>query len=321
MLRCRVAAWSATWLAFLFGVAVTWGCGGDGAATVPTDRAPAGSVAPVPSSPGPAGPSVPAPAATSEPAATATTSVAPPTDAQARRFFRRLQRAVETGRVEEGELLSLRRWPLPKGLGEEQLSLTSGAQAGSAFRLERRIRSGEASQTVLPARGAEVRELASLVLRALDGRWTAAPVAAPAGKRLEVTVVAGEERRTVVLPLQGAPAHLLALEHHTEALVQRLLATGYRVGGPAAPQPPTSGKTMRKHVGDARMLADGTIVLTLRSDPTVDGVYTGPMRYTYAPSHPRYAAISKHVGPLEPDGPEVLVRPFPEDDDVEETTP
>lgn len=308
--------------AYGMGLWLLGSCGGDGV-TVPTERAPAGTVVSVPSSPGPADsvPAAPAPAPSAE--ATATTSVAPPTDAQARPFFRRLQRAAETGRV-EGQLLRLRRWPRSKGFEEELLSLTSGAKVGAAFRLERRTRSGKVSQTVLLAPGKEVRELARLVLHALDGRWTAAPAPAPSGKRLEVTVVAGQERRTVVLPLEGASALVLSLARHTEALVRRLLATGYRTGGAtAAPHPPSSpsDKTMRKYIGDARMLADGTIVLMLRSDPKVDGVYTGPMRYTYAPSHPRYAAISKHVGPLEPDGPEVLVRPFPEDDDVEESKP
>jgi hypothetical protein len=61
-------------------------------------------------------------------------------------------------------------------------------------------------------------------------------------------------------------------------------------------------------IGTARMDADGTIVLRLIArDP---GGARGEALMRYPPSHPEYAAILRHVGPLRP-GEERPVAPWP----------
>ena len=61
-------------------------------------------------------------------------------------------------------------------------------------------------------------------------------------------------------------------------------------------------------IGVASQEADGTIVLTLRAT----GAGTGDGLLRYPPSHPQYAAVKAHVGPIPPSG-SVPVKPFPDD--------
>jgi hypothetical protein len=62
-------------------------------------------------------------------------------------------------------------------------------------------------------------------------------------------------------------------------------------------------------IGTARMEADGTIVLQLIArDP---GGARGEALLRYPPSHPDYARILRHVGPLRP-GEERAVAPWPD---------
>lgn len=62
-------------------------------------------------------------------------------------------------------------------------------------------------------------------------------------------------------------------------------------------------------IGDARMLEDGTVVLTLRAEDGEGAVGSGQLRY--APNHPEYAQILQHLGGLKP-GQAKAVAPFPE---------
>jgi hypothetical protein len=72
-----------------------------------------------------------------------------------------------------------------------------------------------------------------------------------------------------------------------------------------APPPPSAPEP----IGTARMEADGTIVLRLIArDP---GGARGEASMRYPPSHPDYAAILHHVGPLRP-GEERPVAPWPD---------
>jgi len=77
-----------------------------------------------------------------------------------------------------------------------------------------------------------------------------------------------------------------------------------------APVPPPAGAPAGApaSIGTARMEADGTIVLRLIArDP---GGARGEALVRYPPSHPEYAAILRHVGPLRP-GEERPVAPWP----------
>jgi len=61
-------------------------------------------------------------------------------------------------------------------------------------------------------------------------------------------------------------------------------------------------------IGDAAMLADGTIVMDLRATLGGSGL-VGDARLTFPPDHPRYAAVRAHLPGLRPGG-SVLVPPF-----------
>ncbi|MFO0561262.1 MAG: hypothetical protein U0269_24805 [Polyangiales bacterium] len=77
---------------------------------------------------------------------------------------------------------------------------------------------------------------------------------------------------------------------------------------PSAPTPntapaPTStndGATSRAEptIGEARMLADGTLVLDLESSDLRDSIGAGSFRYPTV--HPQYEEILAHVGPMQP---------------------
>jgi hypothetical protein len=73
---------------------------------------------------------------------------------------------------------------------------------------------------------------------------------------------------------------------------------------------PTGAGSQRSAVADAigvaTQEADGTIVLALRAPGSV-----GDAQLRYPPSHPDYAMIKAHVGPI-PSGGSVPVRPFPQ---------
>ncbi|HEU4412979.1 MAG TPA: hypothetical protein VFS43_47495 [Polyangiaceae bacterium] len=84
-------------------------------------------------------------------------------------------------------------------------------------------------------------------------------------------------------------------------------------GPPAAPSSPASARAAPPImsptptlIGDAKMLDDGTIVLDLRHPAWV--------RVTYAPTHPEYASVLRHVGGLRP-GESKGVPPWPDDID------
>lgn len=62
-----------------------------------------------------------------------------------------------------------------------------------------------------------------------------------------------------------------------------------------------------EYIGTAWMEPDGTITMQLRAEgPGVVGMGT----LTYPTSHPNYAEVLAHLGPMKP-GDEVAVRPFP----------
>lgn len=62
-------------------------------------------------------------------------------------------------------------------------------------------------------------------------------------------------------------------------------------------------------IGTATEEADGTIVLNLRA--TGAGGAVGDGQFRYPKTHPQYATIKAHVGPI-PKGGSVMVKPFPE---------
>ena len=64
-------------------------------------------------------------------------------------------------------------------------------------------------------------------------------------------------------------------------------------------------------IGTATLASDGTITLTLYA--TGAGGDRGEGVLTYPPSHPNYAEVKAHIGPLTP-GEVVLVKPWPDDD-------
>jgi hypothetical protein len=57
------------------------------------------------------------------------------------------------------------------------------------------------------------------------------------------------------------------------------------------------------------MLADGTIVLTLRAQDKASGGL-GDAQFNYPPDHAQYKSILQHIGLLRP-GETKLVKPFP----------
>jgi hypothetical protein len=61
-------------------------------------------------------------------------------------------------------------------------------------------------------------------------------------------------------------------------------------------------------IGAATQEADGTIVLMLRA---IGPDAIGDALLRYPPTHPQYAMIKAHVGPIPP-GKSVSVRPFPQ---------
>jgi len=67
--------------------------------------------------------------------------------------------------------------------------------------------------------------------------------------------------------------------------------------------------TEAETIGSATEEADGTIVLRLRA--TGAGGAVGDGRLRYPRTHPRYAMIKAHVGPI-PAGGSVAVKPFPD---------
>lgn len=69
-----------------------------------------------------------------------------------------------------------------------------------------------------------------------------------------------------------------------------------------------TGQDSTRPIGSARMLADRTIVLTLRAET---GGVIGDAQFIYKTSDPQYEAISKHIGRMRP-GTEKIVLPFPE---------
>ncbi len=73
-------------------------------------------------------------------------------------------------------------------------------------------------------------------------------------------------------------------------------------------RPATQAETHPESIGVASQEADGTIVLNLRA--TGEGT-VGDAQFRYPPSHPQYAMIKAHVGPISP-GKSVSVRPFPQ---------
>jgi hypothetical protein len=68
-----------------------------------------------------------------------------------------------------------------------------------------------------------------------------------------------------------------------------------------APQPAAPDATSsraRPAIGEARMLADGTLVLELRGDDARDSINGGEFRYPRV--HPQYDEVLAHVGPIAP---------------------
>lgn len=66
---------------------------------------------------------------------------------------------------------------------------------------------------------------------------------------------------------------------------------------------------MSASIGQAHMLADGTIELWLRAEGP--GGMRGDAKFSYPPTHPQYQQILKHVGSLEP-GATRPVPPWPD---------
>lgn len=101
-----------------------------------------------------------------------------------------------------------------------------------------------------------------------------------------------------------------------ELLITSLLVS-FSLAGTActkqAPIPDIQGKVMQEHqderpIGNAKMLADETLVLTLRAET---GAAVGHAEFQYAKNDPEYARILKHIGGLKP-GEEKQVPPFPD---------
>jgi hypothetical protein len=69
-----------------------------------------------------------------------------------------------------------------------------------------------------------------------------------------------------------------------------------------------TGKAQQS-IGVAKMLADGTIVMSLRAEGPGGIVGEGQMRYPK--SHPNYAEVLQHLGGMKP-GEEKPVPPWPD---------
>jgi hypothetical protein len=67
------------------------------------------------------------------------------------------------------------------------------------------------------------------------------------------------------------------------------------------------GTITQGSIGSARMLVDGTLELQLRAEDGRGAVGEGLFRY--GTTHPQYAQVLAHVGPIQP-GEERAVRPF-----------
>jgi hypothetical protein len=69
---------------------------------------------------------------------------------------------------------------------------------------------------------------------------------------------------------------------------------------PAQPPATSEGSTSANTntIGEARMLADRTLVLELRGDDLRDSMGTGEFRYPTV--HPQYDEILAHLGPMQP---------------------
>ena len=76
-------------------------------------------------------------------------------------------------------------------------------------------------------------------------------------------------------------------------------------GGPQKADPPVTNP-QEDNIGVATQEADGTIVLQLRASGA-GAVGDGLLRYP--PTHPNYAEVKAHVGPIPP-GKSVPVKPF-----------
>lgn len=63
-------------------------------------------------------------------------------------------------------------------------------------------------------------------------------------------------------------------------------------------------------IGTATIAADGTIVLSLRSQDGAGMIAEG--LFSYAPGDPNYTVVLCHIGPISP-GETVRVRPFPDE--------
>ena len=95
----------------------------------------------------------------------------------------------------------------------------------------------------------------------------------------------------------------------SDRIAAALLALAVIAGAAAHAQaPPSPPPAAPASIGVARMEADGTIVLQLIARGP--GGVSGDGLLRYPPSHPDYAAILRHVGPLRP-GEERPVAPWP----------
>lgn len=63
-------------------------------------------------------------------------------------------------------------------------------------------------------------------------------------------------------------------------------------------------------IGTATITADGTIVLSLRSQDGAGRIAEG--LFSYAPGDPNYTVVLRHIGTIAP-GETVWVRPFPDE--------
>jgi hypothetical protein len=70
----------------------------------------------------------------------------------------------------------------------------------------------------------------------------------------------------------------------------------------------TASPNQVEPIGSARMLADRTLVLSLRAET---GEAIGHAAFTYKKDDPKYAEILRYIGGLEP-GEEKIVWPFPD---------
>ncbi|MBI5515162.1 MAG: hypothetical protein HY909_15405 [Deltaproteobacteria bacterium] len=77
-----------------------------------------------------------------------------------------------------------------------------------------------------------------------------------------------------------------------------LLATALLLACPQrTDRPPRTGGDS---IGAASMAADGTITMTLRAEDGRGSI--GDAQFVYAPSHPRYEQIRRHLPTLQPGG-------------------